>query len=85
MPLKSVLSHPTDNPLMTPNIKAEIKLRQQAFAGSMSQYNLLCVKVEDMIRKAKSNYYIIPKLKHSAHLTLRNYIKLSMICPNTYI
>ena len=64
--------HPTNKPWMTPNMKAKIRLRQQAFTpGNMSQYNLLCVKVEDMIRKAKSNYYH-SKLIHSAHLTLRN-------------
>ncbi len=43
---------------MTPSIKAKIKLRQRAFTrGDMSQYNLLSSQVEDMIRKAKSNYY----------------------------
>ena len=43
---------------MTPNIKAKIKLRQRAFTrGNMSQYNLLSAQVEDIIRKAKSNYY----------------------------
>ena len=43
---------------MTPSIKAEIKLRQWANTrGNMAQYNLLCAKVDDMIRKAKSNYY----------------------------
>ena len=58
MPLKSIRLHPTDKPWMTPNIKAQIKLRQQAFTcGNMSQYNLLSAQVEDMIRKAKSNYY----------------------------
>ena len=58
MPLKSIRLHPTDKPWMTPNIKAKIKLRQQAFTrGNMSQYNLLSAQVEDMIRKAKSNYY----------------------------
>ena len=44
--------------MMTPNIKAKIKLRQRAFTrGNMSQYNLLIAQVEYMIRKAKSNYY----------------------------
>ena len=58
MPLKSIRLHPTDKPWMTPNIKAKIKLRQRAFTrGNMSQYNLLSAQVEDMIRKAKSNYY----------------------------
>ncbi|CAB3977333.1 Hypothetical predicted protein [Paramuricea clavata] len=58
MPLKSIRLHPTDKPWMTPNIKAKIKLRQRAFTrGNMTQYNLLSAQVEDMIRKAKSNYY----------------------------
>ncbi|CAB4039279.1 Hypothetical predicted protein, partial [Paramuricea clavata] len=58
MPLKSIRLHPTDKPWMTPNINAKIKLRQRAFTrGSMSQYNFLSAQVEDMIRKAKSNYY----------------------------
>jgi hypothetical protein len=58
MPLKSIRLHPTDKPWMTPNIKAKIKLRQRTFTrGNMSQYNLLSAQVEDMIRKAKSNYY----------------------------
>ena len=58
MPLKTIGTHPSDKPWMTPSIKAEIKLRQQAFTrGNMAQYNLLCVKVGDMIRKAKLNYY----------------------------
>ncbi len=58
MPPKSIRLHPTNKPWMTPNIKAKIKLRQQAFTrGNMSQYNLLSAQVEDMIRKAKSNYY----------------------------
>jgi hypothetical protein len=58
MPLKSIRLHPTDKSWMTPNIKAKIKLRQRAFTrGNMSQYNLLSAQVEDMIRKAKSNYF----------------------------
>ncbi len=58
MPLKSIRLHPTNKPWMTPNIKAKVKLRQQAFTrGNMSQYNLLCAQVEDMLRKAQSNYY----------------------------
>ena len=49
---------PADKHWMTSNIKAEIKLRQRAFTPSnMAQYNLLRIKIEDMIRKAKSNYY----------------------------
>jgi hypothetical protein len=56
MPLKSRRLHPTDKPWMTPNINAKIK--QRAFTcGNMYQYNLLSAQVEDMIRKAKSNYY----------------------------
>ena len=43
---------------MTPSIKAKIKLRQRAYTrGNMAQYNFLCAKVDDMIRKAESNYY----------------------------
>ena len=43
---------------MTPSIKAEIKLRQRAYTrGNMAQYNLLSAKVDDIIRKANSNYY----------------------------
>ncbi|CAB3982004.1 Hypothetical predicted protein [Paramuricea clavata] len=58
MPLKSIRLHPMDKPWMTPNIKAKIKLRQWAFTrGNMSQYYLQSAQVEDMIRKAKSNYY----------------------------
>ena len=58
LPLKTIRIHPTDKPWMTPSIKAEIKLRQRAFTRrNMAQYNLLCAKVEDMIKKAKSNYY----------------------------
>ncbi|CAB3992350.1 Hypothetical predicted protein, partial [Paramuricea clavata] len=58
MPLKSIRLQRTDKPWMTPNIKAKIKFRQRAFTrGNMSQYNLLSAQVEDMIRKAKSNYY----------------------------
>ena len=49
---------PADKPWMTSDIKAEIKLRQRAFTPSnMALYNLLRIKIEDMIRKAKSNYY----------------------------
>ena len=58
LPLKTIRIHPTDKPWMTPSIKAEIKLRQRAFiCRNMAQYNLMCAKVEDMIKKAKSNYY----------------------------
>ncbi len=57
MPLKSIRLHPTDKLWMTSNIKAKIELRQRAFTrGNMFQYNLLSALVEDMIRKAKSNY-----------------------------
>ncbi len=74
MPLKSIRLHPTDKPWMTPNIKAKIKLRQQAFTrGNMSQYNLLSAQVEDMIRKAKSNYYQNKaKTFRTSDLTLRH-------------
>ena len=58
MALKTIRTYTLDKPQMTPNIKAEIKLIQRAFSlGNMAQYNLLCAKVEDMIRKAISNYY----------------------------
>ena len=58
MPLKTIRIHPTDKPWLTPSIKAEMKLRQRTFTrGNMAQYNPLCAKVEDMIKKAKSNYY----------------------------
>ena len=58
MPLKSIRIHPTDKPWMTPSIKAKIKLRQRAYTcGNMAEYSLLCAKVDDMIKKAKSNYY----------------------------
>ena len=57
-PLKTIRMHPTYKPWMTPSIKAEIKLIHRACAhGNMAQYDLLCAKVEYMIRKAKSNYY----------------------------
>ena len=73
MPLKSIHLHPTDKPWMTLNIKVKIKLRQQAFTcGNMSQYNLLCAQVEDMIRKKPNQITIKIELKHSAHLTLQN-------------
>ena len=65
---------------MTPSIKAEIKLRQRAYTrGNMAQYNLLCGKVDDMIRKAKSNYYQT-RLNRSAHVTLQSGIKPFMTC-----
>ena len=80
LPLKTIRIHPTDKPWMTPSIKAEIKLRQRAFTcRNMAQYNLLFAKVEDMIRKL-NQITIRTRLNRSAHMTLQNDTKPSMIC-----
>lgn len=58
MPEKSVRVHASDKPWITPHIKNYIKERQSAYTnGDKDKYAALCVKVADLISKAKCIYY----------------------------
>ena len=58
MPERSVRIHPTDKPWITPSIKVHIKKRQNAYTvGNSLEYDALCIKVKNLISKAKYKYY----------------------------
>ena len=58
VPKRRVQMHPTDKPWITGHIKQEIKARQRAYTrGDVNKYKQLCVKVSNLIVKAKENYY----------------------------
>ena len=60
--------HPSDRPWLTPQIKREIKARQQAYArGDSVEYKERCEKVSGLVSKAKLRYYKskVEKTKHN--------------------
>ena len=58
LPECSIKVHPSDKPWLTPQIKREIKARQQAYArGDSVEYKERCEKVSGLVSKAKLRYY----------------------------
>ena len=67
LPECSIKVHPSDKPWITPKIKREIKVRQQAYTrGDAVEYKEKCEKVSGLVTKAKRRYYRskIENVKH---------------------
>ena len=58
LPECSIKVHPSEKPWLTPQIKREIKARQQAYAREdLVEYKGRCKKVSSLVSKAKLRYY----------------------------